>query len=272
MTLKQKSKIYAIIGTIIMMLLLFLLLWFVYLAQPTLPEDEGIEVAFGNAEEGGGYQQEQAESTPVVSVTPPPTPAAPSNNDLIVQEDEESLALQKQREEEKKRKQQELAEAERKRKEKEAAEARAEAERIAREQALAEQRAKEQAAKDKAAAMGALFGNNGSDATGSGDSQGDSQKGNPIGHGSVGGNEWSLSGRGARAIPKPNNDFKQEGKVVVTIRVNANGDVIEAKQSGGNISDPTTIKLAVDAALKAKFTTSDNSQQVGTITYYFKFN
>lgn len=271
MTLKQRSHIEATLGTILSMVLLLLLLWFITMGVPTMQEDEGIEVAFGVAEEGGGYEPQQTEAMPpVTTVAPPPTPAAPSSNDLIVQEDEESLALQRQQEEKRKK---ELADAERLRREKAEAEARAEAERIAREKALAEQRAKEQAAIDKANAFGSLFGTNGSDATGSGDSQGNSQKGNPVGHGSVGGNEWSLSGRGAKAIPVPGKQFNQEGKVVVSIRVNAAGDVIDAKLGAGStISDQATIKLAIDAAKQAKFTPSDNSQQMGTITYYFKFN
>lgn len=289
MTIKQRANIEAALGTIIFMILLFLLLWFVYLAKPELPEDEGIEVAFGVAEEGGGYEEQQSEVVPVVT-TPPPSapsqPSAPSTNDLITQEDEESLAIARQREQDKKRREEELANAERERRERAEAEARAEAERKAREQAEAEQRAreeaaakaaaekaaKEQAAKDKAAALGSLFGNNGSESTGSGDSTGNDQKGNPVGHGSIGGNEWSLSGRGARAIPKPANNFNQEGKVIITIRVDGAGNVIDAKQTGGNISDAATIQLAIDAAYKAKFTPSDNAQQVGTITYKFKFN
>lgn len=271
MTLKQRSHTEATVSTIIAMLLLLLLLWLVYLDAPMPVEEEGIEVAFGDASEGGGYQPEQTPpaSTPMQSVAPPPAPSQASHEDVMTQDDEESLALQKRKEEEKKKK---AEEAERLRKEKEA-QAKAEAERIAKEQALAEQRAREQAAKDKAAAMGALFGNNGSDATGSGDSQGSSQKGNPIGKGSIGGNEWSLDGRDAKAIPKPIDQHNQEGKVVVRIRVNSSGDVIDAHMDAGStISDQATIKLALDAARNAKFSSSDKSQQVGTITYYFKFN
>lgn len=271
MTLKQRSHTEATLGTILAMVLLFLLLWFLSMGVPVLEEDEGIEVAFGITEEGGGYEPQQSESVPAATVAPPPSSSAPSSNDLITQEDEESLALQRQREKEARRKQ-ELADAERKRKEQAEAEARAEAERIAKEQALAEQRAKEQAAIDKANALGSLFGNNGAGATGSGDSEGAGQKGNPIGHGSIGGNDWSLTGRGAKAIPRPGQNFEQEGKVVVSIRVDGNGDVIEAKLGAGStISDQATIKLALDAARQAKFTASDNSQQMGTITYYFKF-
>ncbi len=257
MTIKQRSHIEATIGTVLTMLILFLWLWFVYLGVTVIEEEQGIEVALGVAEAGGGYDLPQAEHTPQPATNP--TPQAPTDNDLMTQDDEEALALQRQREEEAKKKaeQEELI---RKKKEEQA-------------RVEAERKAQEQAAIDKANQFGSLFGNNSSTATGSGDTQGDTQKGNPVGHGSVGGNEWSLSGRGMKAMPKPDNQFKQEGKVVVSIRVNAAGDVIEARLgSGSTISDQTTINLALDAAKRAKFTPSDNPQQIGTITYYFKFN
>ena len=93
-----------------------------------------------------------------------------------------------------------------------------------------------------------------------------------MGHGSVGGNSWSLAGRGIKGtLPQPSNDFKQEGKVVVRIRVNAAGQVKEATIIGGDVSDKQTQQLALDAARKAKFTEGEHDQ-IGTITYIFKLN
>ena len=137
--------------------------------------------------------------------------------------------------------------------------------------AEAERKAKEAEAIAKANAMGSLFGQSGNNA-GSGDSQGSGQKGNPIGHGSSGGNSWSLSGRGIKGtLPQPANTFNQEGKVVVQIRVNAAGQVVNATITGGDVSDKQTQQLALDAARKAKFTEGDHDQ-IGTITYIFKLN
>lgn len=275
MTLKQKSNIIASIGTLVALLLLFLLLWFVYMGAPVLPEDEGIEVAFGDVREAGGFQPEpEHQSTPMESVTPPPAPSKPTNNDLMTQEDEETLAVQRQRDKEEKARKE--AEAERLRQEKAKA-AQAEAARIAKEKALAEQKAKEQAAKDKAAAMGSLFGNNAAGAQGTGDSKGEGQKGNPVaGHGTSGGNNWSLSltGRSIKgALPQPKNDFNQDGTVVVSIWVLPDGTVKDAQITRGTtISDKSTLQLALNAARKAKFSESDKSIQTGTITYKFKFN
>lgn len=272
MTIKQRSHIEAAIGTVLAMVLLFLLLWFITMAVSVEVEDEGIEVAFGVTEEGGGYQPQQSESAPSISAAPAPAASAPTHNDLMTQDDEESLTLQRQREEDARRKA-EQAELIRQQRE---AEARAEAERIAKEQALAEQRAKEQQTADNTNKfVSSLFGNNGSTATGSGDSQGDGRKGNPVGHGSSGGATWSLSGRGVKDIPEPLENYQEAGKVVVDIIVDAAGNVVSAKAgaTGTNTSSPTLLRIAEEAARKAKFTSSsDKPQQRGTITYNFVLN
>ena len=256
MTQKTKRHIIASTGTAIFMLLLFLLLWFVYLTAIVPEQEEGIEVAFGEVAEAGGYMAEQSEAMPVPAPEPvaPSQQATPAVEEHITTEDPEALAL-----------------AEAKRKKEAEEKARLEAERKAREAAEAERKAKEAEAIAKANQFGSLFGNSGN-TTGSGDSRGDGQRGNPIGHGSVGGNSWSLSGRGIKGtLPMPSNNFKQEGKVVVQIRVNAAGEVVNATITGGDVSDKQTQQLALEAARKAKFTEGDHDQ-IGTITYIFKLN
>ncbi len=266
---QSKSHIIASIGTVIFLILCFLLLWFIYLEAPHVEEDEGIMVAFGYAEEGGGVGEQPAAMLPEKTVAPPPVQQTPSNNDLMTQDDEESLALAKQTEEEKRKK---AADAERIRKQKEA-EAAAEAERIAREKALAEQRAKEQKAIENANKLGGLFGNAPSGATGSGDSAGEGVKGNPVGKGTIGGNSWSLNGRNLRGtLAKPAAAGVQEGKVVVEIRVNAQGKVVSATIGNGTtISERVTQRAALEAAQKAVFS-EGKGDVVGTITYTFKNN
>lgn len=238
------------------MLLLFLLLWFIRLYAVIPEQEEGIEVAFGEVQEAGGYMAEQSEAVPMPSpeTAAPVEPSAPTVDEHITTEDPEAIAL-----------------AEAKRKKEAEEKARKEAERKAREAAEAERKAKEAEAIAKANQMGSLFGNSGNN-TGSGDSQGAGQKGNPVGHGSSGGNSWSLSGRGIKGtLPQPSNTFNQEGKVVVQIRVNAAGHVIQASITGGDVSDKQTQQLALEAAKKAKFTEGDHDQ-IGTITYIFKLN
>lgn len=121
---------------------------------------------------------------------------------------------------------------------------------------------KEAEATAKANSMGNLFGK----------AEGVGTKGNPAGDGSSGSGSWSLSGRGLRGnLPAPSKDFKQEGTVVVQIRVNAAGQVVNAKVIGGTVNNKQTQQLAIDAARKAKFTEGDG-EQVGKITYIFKLN
>lgn len=275
---EQKAKIESGFLTTLTMAMILLLLWYVSIDAPRETEEDGVEIAFGDSENGGGAEPE-AVPMPAEPVTqaPPPTPQAPSENDLVVQEDEESLALAKQREEEERKRRAEQQELIRKQREEQA---RLEAEQRAEEQRLAEERAKqaaiEQEKRDKAATtMAGLFGNNQQGAQGSGTTQGASQQGsqNPVGHGSVGGNSWSLAGRNIKTLPKPSTQFNQAGKVVVTIQVNSEGKVISATiGEGTNVSEYQTKQVALEAARKAEFSPSDNKIQVGTITYTFKLN
>lgn len=280
MNQEQQNKIIAAIITLLFMLLLFLMLWFVLISIPQPEEDEGIEVAFGVVEDAGGYEAQQSEAVPIPSeATPPPPAFTPSNNDLMTQEDEESLQLARQREEQK-RKERELAEAERLQREKERAEAeaKAKAEAEARAKAEAERKAKEQAAKDKADAIWQRIGRSGNgggsgdNSNGSGTGKGDGQPGNPVGRGSQGAATWSLAGRECKSVAQPSNNFNQEGKVVVSIQVDAAGNVSSAAVGNGTtVSDYATQQIALKAARETKFSASESKIQIGTITYIFKF-
>lgn len=269
------SHIYASVGTVVCLLLLLLLLFKLSMTAPVIEEEEGIVVTFGTAEDGGGMP----DVTPVDAITQveqipaPAAPEKPSNNELMVQDDEESLALAKQREEDARRKalEEELI---RQRRE---AEAKAEAERVAKEKALAEQRAKEQEAIDKANKLAALFGNAGTTEGGNGDNASASSsgvKGNPVGKGfgESNGNTWHLAGRDVKSLPKPSDNFNQQGRVIVNIRVDKAGNVVSATVGDGTtVSDRPTQQLALSAARQAKFTEGD-SEQIGSIVYNFKIN
>ncbi len=262
-----------------MLLLLLLLLFKISMHAPIQLEDEGIVITFGEADEGGGMPDALPMTDAITQVeqqpaAPMPAPEQPSENELMVQEDEESLALSQQNEEDLKR-QAEEEELIGKQKEEEA---RQEAERIAREKALAEQKAKEQQAIDKANQLAALFGQAGSsegaNAENATANPAATSKGNPVGKsfGQVDGNMWSLQGRSVKTMPKPSTDFLEQGKVVVSIRVDKAGNVVAASIGDGTtISDRYTQQLALDAARRAKFTEGDN-EQIGSITYNFKLN
>lgn len=276
---EYQSHIIAGAGTIVLLLLLLLLLFKISMHAPIQLEDEGIVITLGEADEGGGMPDALPMTDAITQVeqqpaAPLPAPAQPSQNELMVQEDEESLALSQQNEEDLKR-QAEEEELIRKQKEEEA---RQEAERIAREKALAEQKAKEQQAIDKANQLAALFGQAGSsegaNAENATANPAATSKGNPVGKsfGQVDGNMWSLQGRSVKTMPKPSTDFLEQGKVVVSIRVDKAGNVVAASIGDGTtISDRYTQQLALDAARRAKFTEGDK-EQIGSITYNFKLN
>ena len=272
MTKKQERHIVATIGTVLFMVLVFLLLWFLRLFAVAPEQEEGIEVAFGEVEEAGGYMPEQSEAVPLPAPEPaaPEQVSAPSDNDLMTQEDEEALALRREQErKERERKQAEMERLQREREEK----ARIEAERKAREAAEAERKAKEAEAVANANKFGSLFGNTGN-TTGSGDSQGSGQKGNPIGHGSSGVRDGRINGLGGRNIrngklPEPTCEFQHYGVVVVKIRIDKEGNIINAVNAAGtNTSDQQMIQCAINAIKNTKWTAGDGIAE-GTITYTF---
>jgi hypothetical protein len=84
---------------------------------------------------------------------------------------------------------------------------------------------------------------------------------------------YSLGGRGSLNLHKPSYDSREQGKVVVTIKVDRQGAVISAVPGakGTNVSDQKLWNLAKDAALRSKFSPDSNAPefQVGTITYNF---
>ena len=91
-----------------------------------------------------------------------------------------------------------------------------------------------------------------------------------------GGSGYSLNGRKASALPTPSYDKQKEGKIIVKIWVDRNGNVtkVEAPQKGSTITDGAMLRQAEAAARKAKFNANPNAaeQQVGTITYVFRRN
>lgn len=89
-----------------------------------------------------------------------------------------------------------------------------------------------------------------------------------------GGGNYQLDGRDAILKPEEKPDCDEEGKVVVTIWVNQNGDVIKAVPGakGTNNSDPCLYKPAKAAALKTKWEKKLDAREVqmGKIIYDFK--
>jgi TonB family protein len=86
---------------------------------------------------------------------------------------------------------------------------------------------------------------------------------------------FSLAGRAIVQPPNMPKDTKEEGKVVVEITVDKNGNVIEANPNGRGTttSSPMLKTKARQAALATKFNVSGQfEEQTGTITIIFAFN
>ncbi len=113
---------------------------------------------------------------------------------------------------------------------------------------------------------------NGSDG-GNGDNKGPGDGGPGTGPGSKYGID--LKGRAVVKPPKLPSDTKEEGKVVVEITVDSEGNVIEASPNGrGTTTSSALLKAkAKQAALATKFNIEGKfEEQRGTITIIFSFN
>lgn len=85
---------------------------------------------------------------------------------------------------------------------------------------------------------------------------------------------WSLAGRNVLSLPKPDIDAQKEGKVVVEIRVDRTGKVINATPGvkGSTTLDSYLLGIAKKYALASKFDSKSDAPhiQTGTITYIFR--
>ena len=253
----SKSEKYGLIGSVTTTALLILLLFLIVMPGLKTPEDEGIMISFGNANDGAGVTQTpaataQPEPPAPKPVTPTTTPkVTPPKENLMTQKDPSVVAI----EEQKKKERQEREAIERKKREEE--------------QRLAEQKKKQDDIDNLVG--GAIKSGGNSNSTGSGNTSGNTTQGNPAGSGTSGGNSWSLSGRSLRGtLVQPSYEKDVEGKITVSIRVDASGNVVSA-----TIGTPTTISdsvirnAALAAARSTKFS-AGNSEAAGSITYNFR--
>jgi len=122
------------------------------------------------------------------------------------------------------------------------------------------------------------FNGTGGHGTGNGGGDGEGQgsgSGPGFGGGSGGGYGFDLKGRAVVKPPKLPSDTKEEGKVVVDIVVDKEGNVIEANPNGrGTTTSSVALKAkAKQAALATKFNVSGKfEEQNGTITIVFSFD
>ena len=109
-----------------------------------------------------------------------------------------------------------------------------------------------------------------------GNGTGGTGNGTGVGPGSgpgKGGVSFLLSGRHMVRTPQINDRSQETGKVVVDITVNKDGEVTAAIPGGRGSTTTSSLlfKLAKDAAMKAKFNSSDEEADIqkGTITFVF---
>jgi TonB family protein len=196
--------------------------------------------------------------------------------------DLEQERIQKEKRDQERIEKQQQAEAERLQKAEIARQKKEEEQRLA--QAVAEQRkAGEINNRAKNAFGGSGKGNADSKSTGQGATYGAGNQGSPDGTanadkygpgGGIGnGVSYSLDGRSALKLPKPDYPGNEEGKVVVRVTVNQSGAVTKAEAGvqGSTTTNPELISAAKKAALVAKFNVDENAPafQTGTITYRF---
>ncbi|MCA0131522.1 hypothetical protein [Winogradskyella alexanderae] len=82
---------------------------------------------------------------------------------------------------------------------------------------------------------------------------------------------YSLKGRTLGYYKIPRYLCEYGGKIVVSIRVNEDGNVFDAYINGSsNSSNQCLIDHAIDYAKSVQFDTSDRKDQLGTITFLFK--
>ena len=244
---EKKDKGIAIGGTIVVHALAVLILFLMAFRTPLpLPGEEGVEVDMGMMDQGMGNIQPEKPAIPIASQ--PQKQPSQTKEDIVTQNDDEAPSLEKPKNT--KPKQEKPAEEPK---------------------PTVNQRA--------------LFkGNNnpqsgGSEGiTGQPGDQGkpDGMKGvrQYEGNGGKGnGTGYDLGGRGAKSLHRPNDDFAEEGIVVVDIWVDRQGKVTRAEVAtkGTTLINSDMRNKAKQAALRSSFVADSNApeEQHGTITYTF---
>ena len=302
----KKDKIISLCITIAVHALVIVLLVFLGFKYQAPEEESGVLLMAGEVELSSGNESARLDASDIVEPTPAPEPAAEPapapepavpepapEQPLIAQniEDAPALAAEKKKKEEAKRaedarlkaeaeaKAKAKAEEEAKRKAEEEAKRKAEEEAKRKAEEEARRKAEEEARKRAAAqnlVTGAFGKNSGTGNTANG-TQGSVNGNNTTGasRGNAGYGDYDLGGRGlVGSLPKPTFNVNANGKVVVKITVNGNGQVIAAEPtSGTTIANQSVRSAAVEAAKKARFAVKEGAGNVtGTITYYFDSN
>ncbi|HPE85761.1 MAG: hypothetical protein EOL88_08145 [Bacteroidia bacterium] len=261
----SNDKIKGILGTVILHLVALILLFFVGFSTPLpLPGEEGVEVDLGFSDVGSGNNQQETPA-PIEEESPAPVmEETPVAEEKIVTNEAEDTPLMEQNVEETPEPVQEKAE-----------------------EPDVEKPVEENKEPPKPVVNpNAIYKGKSTDTEKGGDEgktmypgdqgvkNGTEETGNYEGLGGKGnGISFDLSGRNAQALPKPVYNSTDQGKVVVTIKVDRQGFVVsaEAGARGTNITDQKLWKEAEDAAKRARFSPKPDAPEIqrGSITYNF---
>ena len=246
---EKKDKSVAIAGTIVIHALVLLVLFFIIMPTVELQGEEGVEVDLGMMDQGMGNIQPEKPAIP--KAAQPQQQQNKSKEDIVTQNDEEAPAIEKPKSTKPKQ---------------------------------------EKPAEEPKPTVNqkALFkGNNNPQAGGSEGITGQpGDQGNPNGlagikkyegnGGKGNGTGYDLGGRGAKSLHRPNDDFSEEGIVVVDIWVNRQGKVTRAEVAtkGTTVINSDMRNKAKQAAMRSSFVSDPDApeEQHGTITYTFVIN
>ena len=279
----NKDNIFAVVGTIIIHLILLFFLYYAVIKTLVPGDDGGIPVNFGYISIASGtFEPRYTETQPKTEVPPQPSakPVVAKEKELITQNKEETVSIPVKKEKEKEKKKETVADTNAKK-------AQEEADRKLKEDA--DRKRKEEEDRTKKAEN---IDNLASNAFGKGSSQENNQgdattgagnQGNPFGNSGSGTNEGigglgviNLGGRtmiGSGGLLRPAYTSQEEGKIVVRITVDPNGNVILAEIGRGtDIDNASMRKSALEVTKLAKFNKIKGSgNQEGTITYNYRF-
>jgi colicin import membrane protein len=263
---------YGILGTFLYHGILILIIVFLGFSTPLpLPAEEGILINFGTEEFGLGEIEPAYSDLPDNQAIKPRKEESipkPDKGEIITQDFEESASLKEEKvtTEKKTEKKEVVPETITETKEEETTQPVVEEKKVNERALYKGKGATNETSGNEGITQG--DGNQGS-ITGSPDSDNYSSG---LSQGS-GGITFSLAGRNPLYLPKPKYEYDVEGKVVVEIRVDRNGNVTYARAGvkGSTTNDENLTKAAQEAALKARFDSNPDAAftQTGTITYHF---
>lgn len=275
MTNKNKNKLYGIIGTVVFHAIVLVLLFTLCFRTPLpLPGEAGVEVNLGMYSQGFGQEVNQPEETEPVKETPKVEEQKIETNDVIeediVSEDEEAPAIEQPQEEveeiiEEPENKEEIVE--------EIVEEKQE-EIVPEEKPVVNQKALFQVPKNDKKITSSEGDDNGKNDKGKDNGLKDIER-YDVNGGSGDGIAYDLGGRGAKSISTPSKNFSEVGTIVVNIKVDREGRVVEAtiqyKDKGTNISDKDMQESALRAARNSIFNKDENAPEIqsGTITYKY---